>query len=232
MTVEFLMLLVVSYILGSVPASFLAAKSRGIDLRRYGTGQVGAGNLLRMTHSYWLTVPVAIFDLGKGALMIWVAQLFGLPTGQQLAMGIAAIIGHNWPVFLRFNGGRGIGTMLGVVVGSILISHQSLWVIAAFLGIIAIGIIIIRTTAIPVLVALAALPLISWGFGQPLSTTLGFLAIFLIVVIRRLTAPKSPEVSIGKKELLLNRFLHDRDIKDRGAWVYRKPEEQEKPGKK
>jgi len=235
MTIEFILLIIVSYLLASVPAAYLVAKwSRGIDLRQYGTGQVGVGNLWRMTRSLWLTIPALIFDLGKGALMVWVGHLpmFGLSVGQQLTVGLAAIIGHNWPVFLRFSGGRGIGTMLGVVVIITLInSNLALWGLIAFLAIIAIGIIIIRNSAVPVLVGITALPFISWGFGQPLSVTVGFLVLFLIIVIKRLTASQPIAVSIDKKQLLLNRLLYDRDIKDRKAWMYRRPQQQEKQEK-
>ncbi len=115
MVVESVLLIVGAYLLGSVPTAYLAARlSRGIDIRLYGTSQVGASNLLRMT-SKRLALPVIIFDLGKGTAMVWVAQLMGLGTAHQVAMGLAVIVGHNWPVFLRFSGGRGILTTLGVI---------------------------------------------------------------------------------------------------------------------
>ena len=233
MTVEFILLIIVGYLLGSVPATYLVAKwFRGIDLRRYGTGQVGGGNLWRMTRSLRLTIPAIIFDLGKGALMVWVGQLFGLPVGHQIAVGLAAIIGHNWPVFLRFNGGRGIGTTLGVVVIITLINDNLvLWGLIAFLAIIVVGILIVRTSAVPVLVSIVALPLISWGFGQPLPVTVGFLILFLIIVAKRLTASQTGAVTIDKKQLLLNRLLYDRDIRDREAWMYRRPQQQEEQDK-
>jgi glycerol-3-phosphate acyltransferase PlsY len=114
-TVQFLLLIIAAYLLGSVPAAYLAARwTRGIDIRKHGSGNVGASNLLRL-NARWLAVAVTIFDLGKGALMVWAAQLVGMGTVQQVAVGMAAIIGHNWPVFLRFSGGRGILTTLGVI---------------------------------------------------------------------------------------------------------------------
>jgi glycerol-3-phosphate acyltransferase PlsY len=233
MTIEFILLIIVSYLLASVPVVYLAAKwFRGVDLRQCGTGQVGGGNLWRMTRSLQITIPATIFDLGKGALMVWVGQLFGLSIGQQLAVGLAAIIGHNWSVFLRFSGGRGVGTTLGVVTIITLINNNlALWGLIVFLAIIVVGIIIIRSSAVPVLVGITALPLISWGFGQPLSVTMGFLVLFLVIVTKRLTASQPIAVSIDKKQLLLNRLLFDRDIRDRGTWVYRRPQQQEKQEK-
>ena len=92
MAIEFVLLVLGAYLLGSVPVSYLAARfSRGIDLRQYGTGQVGAGNLWRMT-SWRLGLPVGIFDLGKGIAMVWVAQLVGLGIAQQVTVGSATKI--------------------------------------------------------------------------------------------------------------------------------------------
>jgi len=214
-----------AYLLGSVPVSYIVAKlSRGIDLRQYGTGQVGAGNLWRLT-SRRLALPVGIFDLIKGLVVVWVAQLMGLDITQQLAVGLAAIIGHNWPIFLRFSGGRGVGTTIGVIIILPIINDMTPWGTIAFLAALIIGTIIMRSSPVPVFVGVAALPLVSW-FYEPLSVTLGFLAMFLIIVIKRLTAPRSDETAlVGEGRLLLNRLLFDRDIMDRKAWMYRVPPE-------
>ena len=115
MVIELVLLILGAYLLGSVPAAYLVAKwSRGIDLRQYGSGSVGASNVVAVASRWW-SIPVIIFDLGKGLVMVWVAQLLGLGVAQQVTVGLAVIVGHNWPVFLRFSGGRGILTTLGVV---------------------------------------------------------------------------------------------------------------------
>ena len=216
-------LMLAAYLLGSVPASYLAAKwFRGIDLRQYGTGQVGAGNLWRVT-SWRLGLPVGLFDLSKGLVVVWVAQLAGLTIAQQIVVGLAAIIGHNWPVFPRLHGGRGIGTAIGVIFILPFINEMTPWITVTFLAILIIGTLIIRSSSLPVLIGVVALPLVSW-FQESLSVTLSFLAIFLIIVIKRLTAQR-PVSAVSKGELLLNRLLFDRDIKDREAWMYRVPPE-------
>jgi len=218
--IESVLLILAAYLLGSVPASYLAAKlSRGIDLRQYGTGQVGAGNLWRMT-SWRLALPVGIFDLGKGMMMVWAAQLVGLGIAQQVAVGLAAIMGHNWPVFLGFNGGRGVGTALGVIF--VLMP----WGLVVFLVITAIGMLILRSSPVPIFASIVALPLVSWGFGEPQAITLGFLAMFLIIVVKRLVVPRATiAASVSYRELLLNRLLFDRDIRDKKAWIHRAPPE-------
>ena len=224
MTIWLVLLILGAYLLGSVPASYIVAKlSRGIDLRQYGTGQVGAGNLWRMT-SWRLGAPVGIFDLTKGLVMVCVANSVGLDIAQQLVVGSAAIIGHNWPLFLRFYGGRGIGTTIGVILILPLISDVTPWASVAFFVILIIGTLPLRSSPVAALVAAVALPLVSWGFDEPLPVILGFSAIFLIIVVKRLTAPLSADAaSIGKGQLLLNRLFFDRDIRDRKVWMYRKP---------
>ena len=232
MAIEFGLLTLGAYLLGSVPAAYLAARwFRGIDIRQFGTGNVGASNLLRLT-SKRIAIPVIIFDVGKGALMIWVAQLLGLDITQQVTVGLAAIIGHNWPVFLRFNGGRGIFTSLGVI--SILVPWLGLIAL-----IIAYGMAPFRKLALGTIIAMASLPIFSWflpqlfGIEKPLPITLGFAAIFLLAVVRRLTAPRTIfTASVTPRQLFVNRLLFDRDIRDRKAWIDRRPSEQQgKQGK-
>ena len=231
MAVEFGLLTLGAYLLGSVPAAYLAARwSRGIDIRQYGDGNVGATNLMRLT-SKRIAIPVIIFDVGKGALMIWAAQLLGLDITQQVAAGLAAIIGHNWPVFLRFNGGRGIFTSLGVI-----------FILVPWLGLIALiiayGMAPFRQLALGTIIALASLPIFSWflpqlfGIEKPLLITLGFVAIFLLAVIRRLTTPRTIfTASVTLRQLFVNRLLFDRDIRDRKVWINQRQSQPEKRGK-
>ena len=222
-------LIICAYLLGSVPTSYLAGRLRGIDLRQYGTSQVGGGNLWRMT-SWKFALPVGIFDFAKGAVMVWVAQAQGLDAGQQIAVGLAAIVGHNWPVFLRFHGGRGIGTTLGIFSILPFINDMTPWPSVAFWVILIIGRLVLGSSPLPVLVSIIAAPFISWGFYEPLPVSLGFVAIFLVIVIKRLTAQPSAEAaSISKNRLLLNRLLFDRDIRDKKAWMYRKPIAEQEP---
>ena len=223
MTAVFILLVIGSYLLGAVPWAYLIAKwRRGIDIRQYGSGNVGAANVLATVSKRW-SVVVTLFDIGKGALVVWIAQLVGLGVAQQAAIGIAAIIGHNWPVFLRFQGGRGIFTTLGVIV-----------MLSPWLGLIALVFPYLffapfRQLSLGVTLILIILPILSWFANQPLNieepipTTLGLVIILLILVFRRLSAPRSPiSASVPTSELMLNRFLFDRDIRDRKTWISQK----------
>jgi len=219
MLVEFIPLIIGAYLLGSVPSAYLIAKwRRGIDIRQYGSGNVGASNILAVVSKRW-SIAVTIFDVGKGALMVWIAQLLGLNAAQQATVGIAAIIGHNWPVFLRFQGGRGIFTSLGVIA-----------MLEPWLGLIALIFPYlfapIRQVSLGVVMVLVIIPLTSWfarkplGIAEPLSITTGIIVILLIVIVRRLTAPRRPiSASVPTGELIINRLLFDRDIRDRKLWI-------------
>ena len=219
MVIQFITLILAAYLVGSIPTAYLVAKwRRGIDIRQYGSGNVGASNVMAVVSKRW-SVAVSIFDIGKGAIMVWLAHLLGLGAAQQAIIGITAIIGHNWTVFLHFQGGRGIFTSLGVVAmlspSMGLIGMVFSYLFAPF-----------RQLSLGALITLIALPILSWSLSQPLAiaepavVTLAYLAILLIATFRRLTAPKSLlGASVPKRELILNRLLFDRDIKDREAWL-------------
>lgn len=220
---EFGLLLVGAYLLGSVPAAYLVARwSRGLDIRRVGTGNVGSANVLASTASKRLALLVLLFDGGKGALAVWLAQLAHLEPGMQVAVGIAAIAGHDWPVFLGFRGGKGVITSLGVIammspwLGLIVLVGAYAW--APF-----------KQLALGVFLALVALPVLSWflagplGISERLPVAVGFTALTALAFVRRLAVPRS-DISRGVPlpELLINRLLFDRDIRDRQAWISHK----------
>ncbi|MBA7634109.1 Glycerol-3-phosphate acyltransferase [subsurface metagenome] len=223
MTIEFGLLIIGAYLLGAVPAAYLVAKwCRGIDIRQYGSGNVGASNILTVVSKRW-AVPVIAFDLSKGIAFIYIAGLIGLEVYQQVIIGLAAIVGHNWPVFLRFVGGRGILTTLGVI----LILSPKLGLIVLVLALFFVP---FRQLALGVFIALVSLPILSWSLSQPLSIdeqlpiTLGYLAMLFIAMLKRLAAPPtSVTASVSSGQLLLNRLLFDRDIRDREAWIHRAP---------
>ncbi|MBA7615005.1 Glycerol-3-phosphate acyltransferase [subsurface metagenome] len=221
MLTEFVLLILGAYLLGSVPAAYLAVKwSRGIDIRKAGTGKVGAANVFRLAPK-WVAIPVTIFDIGKGALTVWVAQLLGLGAAEQVIVGVVTVIGHNWPVFLRFQGGRGVFTTLGVI------TMLSPW-LGLIILVMAYALAPLRQVALGVLLALVSLPIFSWFLSQPLGieerlpVTLGFVALALIGLLKRLVVPRIPlSKSVTPGQLIINRLLFDRDIRDRKAWIHR-----------
>lgn len=108
--------IVVSYLLGSVPFGFLAARIRGVDITKHGSGNTGATNVLRTLGPAY-AIPVLLLDVGKGALSAYLGlQYLGMGTFGALVAGAAAISGHNWSVFLKLRGGKGVATSAGVVL--------------------------------------------------------------------------------------------------------------------
>jgi glycerol-3-phosphate acyltransferase PlsY len=221
-TVTWILLIIAAYLLGSLPVSYLVGKSRGVDLRKHGTQQVGGGNLWR-TASKRLGLTVGMWDFFKGMLMVLVAWRLDLDAGQQLAVGLGAVVGHNWPVFLRFHGGRGIATCLGIIIILPFVNDITPWASVAFFAAAILTIIFTHRSPVPILIGMLMLPIVSAIFQESLSVIMGFLAMALIVIIKRLTAQPATEArTIGMGRLLWNRLLYDRDIGDRKTWVQRK----------
>jgi glycerol-3-phosphate acyltransferase PlsY len=119
---RFAALLVGAYLLGAVPFGLLIAAGHGIDLRKVGSGNIGATNLSRALGKRWSYVCF-VLDLAKGLLPmlaggVWLCDLAGtVGLMARLAVGCAAIIGHIFPVYLRFRGGKGVATSFGVAIG-------------------------------------------------------------------------------------------------------------------
>jgi glycerol-3-phosphate acyltransferase PlsY len=221
-TVTWILLIIAAYLLGSIPVSYLVGKSRGVDLRKHGTQQVGGGNLWR-TASKKLGLTVGMWDFFKGMLMVLVAWRLNLDAGQQLAVGLGTVIGHNWPVFLRFHGGRGIATCFGIIIILPFINNITPWASVAFFAAAILTIIFTHRSPVPILIGMLMLPIFSAIFQESLWVILGFLAMALIVIIKRLIAQPATEArTIGMGRLLWNRLLYDRDIGDRKIWVQRK----------
>ncbi|HET9602663.1 MAG TPA: glycerol-3-phosphate 1-O-acyltransferase PlsY [Gemmatimonadales bacterium] len=110
--------LLASYLLGAIPTSFLAGKLfRGIDLRKQGSGNLGATNLYR-TLGAKFAIPVGLLDMAKGAIPLMViAPLASSSRYFAILCGIMAVVGHVFSVFVRFRGGKGVATASGVMLG-------------------------------------------------------------------------------------------------------------------
>ena len=220
---DLLWLYIYSYLVGAVPTAWIIAKLvKGADLRRLGSGNVGGSNLYQSTGGTWL-VPLALFEVFvKGASPIWIGRyVIGLDQSPELLMiaPLLAILGNNWPVFLRFQGGRGVSVSLG----TLLVLAPA--VLGAFLAVGVIGWALTRNSGLWVLISLALLPLWAYLSGGPLALVWYTGAMTGMVVLKRLlTNSLSLPQEVPLKELLLNRLLLDRDSSDQAAWVQRASE--------
>src|SRR4030042_894841 len=107
------------YLIGSIPTAYIAGHLlKGRDIRHMGDANMGAANVFRQLGAK-AGVVVGIIDAGKGALAILIAQAAGLPLVTVLSTGVAAVVGHNWPIFIGFRGGRGESTTIGVLLATI-----------------------------------------------------------------------------------------------------------------
>jgi glycerol-3-phosphate acyltransferase PlsY len=113
---EHIFAIVIGYTIGSVPFAFLLSRRHGIDLRVVGSGNVGATNVLR-TSGVAAGVLAMVLDAAKGWLAVVVAQAVSLSPHPPVLAGVASILGHVYPVWLGFRGGKGVATAAGVFLG-------------------------------------------------------------------------------------------------------------------
>ncbi|MGD0116058.1 MAG: glycerol-3-phosphate 1-O-acyltransferase PlsY [Dehalococcoidia bacterium] len=108
---------VIGYSLGSVPGGYLMGRlTRRIDIRDYGSGKTGATNALRSL-SIWAVVGVLVIDLGKGAAAVSIARALSDSAWPQAFAALGVLVGHVWPVWLGFRGGRGVSAAYGALLG-------------------------------------------------------------------------------------------------------------------
>ncbi len=103
-----------SYCIGSIPSSYCMGKLlKGIDLREHGSGNLGAANTFRVL-GLKAAIPVLLFDIGKGFVAVhYLSRLGGTGTGFALLAALAVVVGHNYSLFVRFSGGKGVGATAG-----------------------------------------------------------------------------------------------------------------------
>ncbi|HEU4935231.1 MAG TPA: glycerol-3-phosphate 1-O-acyltransferase PlsY [Vicinamibacterales bacterium] len=153
------------YLAGSVPFAFLLARRAGIDVRVAGSGNVGAANVLR-TAGTWRAVTVMSLDVAKGAAAVLIANLVAGGVGIAALTGAAAIVGHIYPVWLRFHGGKGVAVAAGVF--SILSPVATSIAAALFLVIVWLT----RYVSLGSIAAALALPPVAWWWGAPRAVVL------------------------------------------------------------
>jgi len=155
------LVVVLGYLLGSIPTAYIVGRIfKKVDIRRVGDGNMGAQNAFRQLGAK-TGVAVGLIDAAKGALAILIAQAANLPQIAVLLAGAAAVIGHNWPIFLRFRGGRGEATTIGVLLATI---TQPMLILA--IPVIA-TLVIWRNVTLASAVLFVPLPLVCWWLGVP-----------------------------------------------------------------
>ena len=150
---------VLGYLLGSIPTAYIAGRLiKGKDIRQMGDGNVGARNAF---HQLGAKAGLGVFfiDVGKGMLAIAIAQAVNISQLGVLLTGVAVVVGHNWPVFLGFRGGRGFSTTIGVL--TVVITQPMLILAGPTLA----ALFAKRNTTIAGCVLFIPLPLVCWWLG-------------------------------------------------------------------
>jgi glycerol-3-phosphate acyltransferase PlsY len=216
--------IIFGYLLGSIPTAYLAGKwIKHIDVRRYGSGTV-SGSMVWEHVASWAILPVGIFDMAKAATPAWLALAVGLGDGAAAAAGLAAAVGHNWPIYLGFTGGRGLSTFLGIWL--VLYPLAFPWL----LGWLALGWVLGDSAPLGLL-GMISLPLFAHWMNGPAIVIPLCGGMLLITLAKRVEANRRPlpEEREERRKVILYRLLLDRDILPHKAWVRREPTRHE-PG--
>jgi glycerol-3-phosphate acyltransferase PlsY len=150
--------ILVGYAIGSVPFAFLVARRAGIDVRVSGSGNVGAANVLR-TSGAMLGVMAMALDISKGAVSVLAAHAATATAATTAAAGAAAVVGHIYPVWLRFHGGKGVAVAAGVF--SILAPFATVVSVVVF----AAAVLVTRVVSLGSIAATITLPSVLWLSG-------------------------------------------------------------------
>jgi glycerol-3-phosphate acyltransferase PlsY len=177
--------IIIGYLLGSIPTAYIVVRKRkGIDIRDVGSRNMGAANVMREigTHE---GVFVALIDIAKGAVAILIAQALNISELWVFGAGFAALVGHNFPVFAGFRGGKGSATVIGIFLVLAPLSMLVTFVIAAipFLATRKLSAAILIGIAL-VVVGFVLLPLFIWLFEGSLMLILYLLPIGIFMLVR------------------------------------------------
>lgn len=198
---QFLLNATVGYLLGSIPAGLIAGRvARGIDIRQYGSGKTGFTNVLRTVGPRW-GAAVLVADIAKGAVPVVIARVVSDEAFVLTVAGLAAAVGHDWPVFAGFRGGRGVGTSFGaalamnpIAAGALVPLGLALLALTRIMSVMSVG--MAPVVAIE-FVVLAALGLHPWAYA-----VYAIVAAMMVILlhrenIERLLAGTEPKLGQG-----------------------------------
>ena len=176
--------IIIGYLLGSIPTAYIVSRMRkGVDIRNVGSGNMGAANVMRQIGAHE-GIFVAIVDVVKGAGAVLIAQALNVSELWVFGAGFGALVGHNFPVFAGFKGGRGSATIMGIFF---VLAPEAILVT---LAIIAIPFFTTRKFMSALFIGFGLLPLFVWLFEGSLPLVRYVLIIDLFMLIRNLSGIK------------------------------------------
>jgi len=188
---------ILGYLLGSIPFGLLLTHMAGLgDIRSIGSGNIGATNVLR-TGNRWLAAGTLVLDAGKAALAVLIARYFWGDIPAMIA-GVFAFLGHCFPVWLGFKGGKGVATFIGILLAlywPLGLIFCAVWLLIAFAQ---------KYSSLAALTAAVTAPLFAYSFsGTPLAFTCALIALILFFQhrtnIARLLKGTEPKIGSEKK---------------------------------
>lgn len=192
-----LTVVIVAYLLGSIPFAYLAGKTRGIDIRTVGSKNVGASNVFRELGRR-IGITVMALDIAKGLIAVVIANL-STSSPWPVVAAAAAILGHVFPVWLRFKGGKGVAVAGGAMIG--LATIPALIVLVIWIVIVGLT----RYVSVGSIACAAIFPFLVLGFGAPWPTVVFAVLAAIMVIVRhraniaRLRRGKEPRLNFGRR---------------------------------
>jgi glycerol-3-phosphate acyltransferase PlsY len=198
MTLNIILSILIGYLIGSIPFGVIAGKLKKVEIRKVGSGNIGATNIYR-TLGAAPAIAVFIFDLLKGACAVYIAQAMVPDSPAVIVMsGIAAVIGHMYPVYIGFKGGKGSATGLGVLLGI----APDLFIIAMIY--VAVAIAATRYVSVTSIGGVLLLIVLMFTFHKPVEYSIAAIIVAILVIykhipnIKRLLSGTEP-IIWGKK---------------------------------
>jgi len=183
----------IAYLLGSIPSAYIIGRlAKGIDIQKVGDGRIGASAAFHNVGALW-GILVGFADFSKGAVAIFIAKNMAVSEPIVLSVGLAAIIGHDWSIFLHFEGGKGAATTWGVLAALML---QELLIAFSLVGVL---FYFTRRSTLATAITLSSLPLLL--FALPFTEASGLLVFYAPILgipmfIKHLSMPKPTETEI------------------------------------
>ena len=197
--------IIIGYLLGSIPSAYIATRlAAGKDIRQLGGGNVGGLNVYREVGP-WPAIAAGIVDVGKGVGAVAIAKWgLNVPDAYVLLAGLASVIGHNWMVWLKFSGGKGMGATIGALLVLFPLYGYPLQ-LGIFAAVVIVPFVITRNIALSMFTGLVSLPVIVWFSTNSGYATIISVVLLLLIVVKFLpTAIAAVKKSKGAKDFFFD----------------------------
>ena len=172
-----LLLILFGYLIGSIPSGYLLGARSGVDIRKTGSGNIGATNVARVLGKR-RGILTLIADVGKGYLAVFIATQTDVSLAAVMLAGLAAFFGHLFPVFLNFKGGKGVATAFGILLALAPLATALLVIVFAA------TLVTSRIASIGSMIAAAAAPFVLWLLAYPPVVISGGFVMALLIIVR------------------------------------------------